>query len=206
MKYFICVITILIFINCKKTDNKNIKHNEFVISIFNEKNDKFVEALVNNDTAFFSKNESEEYDIPMPEPIDKRLNLKYNIGNIHFMILDTSITYFYINSLEHKFTCGGMGNYQEMSKKDSINYIIENSKQIPFSKKINTNQISDILNKYKKEIINDNGIPLMISFSSKYDTIKGDIIPNLFTFMEKNGMKYYFIRKFNDAEINANFK
>ena len=185
MKYFICAISILLFLNCKKTDNKN---NEFIISKFNEKNDKLLEALVNNDTAFFSNNESEEYDVLMPEPIDKRLDLKYNIGNIHFMILDTSTTYFYINSLERTDICG-TGYHPAMTKKDSIKYILENSKQIPFSKRIKTNQISDILNKYKKEILNDNDIPLMISFASKRDTVKGEIIPNLFSFMEKNGMK-----------------
>ena len=141
----------------------------------------------------------------MTEPIDKRLDLKYNIGNIHFMILDTSTTYFYINSLERTDICG-TGYHPAMTKKDSIKYILENSKQIPFSKRIKTNQISDILNKYKKEILNDNDIPLMISFASKRDTVKGEIIPNLFSFMEKNGMKYYFIRRFNDAEINAKFK
>ena len=203
MKYLFSLIIVIFFTNCKKSLNENILTENFVVSKYNEKYEKLIESFISRD----SINLDEEIE-PIPEPtlLDKRLNQNYRIGSIHFMILDTTTTYFYINNLEHRFTCGGTGNYQEMSKKDSINFIIENSKQIPFSKKIKTNQISDILNKYKKEILNDNGIPLVISFSSKYDTIKGDIIPNLFSFMEKNGMKYYFIRKFNDAEINANFK
>lgn len=94
MKYFFSVIIILLFTDCKETDNENISNTDFVISKYNERYDRFVEAIINNDTAF----------------------------------------------------------------------------------------------------------------SSKYDTIKGGIIPNLFSFMEQNGMKYYFIRRFNDAEINANFK
>ncbi|HAD80575.1 MAG TPA: hypothetical protein DCF99_16075 [Flavobacteriaceae bacterium] len=142
----------------------------------------------------------------MPEPIDKKINLNYNIGNIHFMIIDTSTSYFYINSLDSKFKCGGTGFYTEMSKQDSINYIIENSKHIHLSKKIKTNQIPEIINKYKKEILNNNGIPLTISFSSKYDTVKGEIIPNIFSYLKQNGMNYYFIRRFNEAEHNANFK
>ena len=93
-----------------------------------------------------------------------------------------------------------------MSKQDSINYIIENSKHIHLSKKIKTNQIPEIINKYKKEILNNNGIPLTISFSSKYDTVKGEIIPNIFSYLKQNGMNYYFIRRFNEAEHNANFK
>lgn len=112
--------------------------------------------MINRDSTYFD----EEIEID-PESLlhDKKLNPSYRIGNIHFMILDTSTTYFYINTLEHKFIYG-TGYHPEMTKKDSINYIIENSKQIPFSKKIKTNQISDILNKYKTEILNDNGIPL----------------------------------------------
>ncbi|MGV0846654.1 hypothetical protein ACTS9T_08780 [Empedobacter falsenii] len=202
MKYLIILIITLFFTNCKKNINQNNSNKDFIVSKFNEKHNKLIEAIINQDSAYFSS----DPEMLMPEPIDKKINLNYNIGNIHFMIIDTSTSYFYINSLDSKFKCGGTGFYTEMSKQDSINYIIENSKHIHLSKKIKTNQIPEIINKYKKEILNNNGIPLTISFSSKYDTVKGEIIPNIFSYLKQNGMNYYFIRRFNEAEHNANFK
>ncbi|MDH1884098.1 hypothetical protein [Empedobacter sp. GD03797] len=202
MKYLIILIITLFFTNCKKNINHNNSNKDFIVSKFNEKHNKLIEAIINQDSAYFSS----DPEMLMPEPIDKKINLNYNIGNIHFMIIDTSTSYFYINSLDSKFKCGGTGFYTEMSKQDSINYIIENSKHIHLSKKIKTNQIPEIINKYKKEILNNNGIPLTISFSSKYDTVKGEIIPNIFSYLKQNGMNYYFIRRFNEAEHNANFK
>ena len=205
MKYLFSLLIILFFTNCKKSLNEDSANQDFIVSKHKEKYDKLIESFMNRDSTDLE--EGIEVSEPDPEPslFDKKLNQNYTIGSIHFMILDTSTTYYYINDLEPKFTCG-TGHYQEMTIEDSINYIVENSKQIPFSKKIKTNQISEVLNQYKKEILNDFVIPFTISFASKHDTIKGEIMPNLFSFMEQNGMNSYFIRRFNEAEINANFK
>ena len=205
MKYIFSLLIILFFTNCKKSLNKDLANHDFIVSKNNEKYDKLIESFMNRDSTDLE--EGIEISEPDPEPslFDKKLNQKYTIGSIHFMILDTSTTYYYINDLEPKFTCGNE-HYQQMTIEDSINFIVENSKQIPFSKKIKTNQISEVLNQYKKEILNYNGTPFTISFASKHDTIKGEIMPNLFSFMEQNGMNSYFIRRFNEAEINANFK
>ena len=198
MKYLSLIIILLFFTNCK---NENLTDNSFVVSKYNENYDKLIKELINKDSTNIYNEE-----IEVPEIyFDKKLNLNYRIGHIHFMILDTTTTYYYINSLENISICGTDQSI-EMTEQDSINFTIENSKLLPYSKKIKTQQITKILNTYKKQINNNNGIPLTISFASKKDSIQGNIMQNILSYMDQNGIKSYYIRKFNESELNVNFK
>ena len=195
MKYLIQFLIITTIVSCHKDDKKINPKNYYSISENKAKQDSLIKNI--------EKDSNRE--LPPLPAIDKKLNLNYQIGAIHFMILDTITTYYYVNKLESDFMmCGN--DYMPFNKKDSLNYIKRSIDKLSSAKRIKTKEIPQILNLYRKEIVMNPSLPLIISFSSKNDTIKGDIMKNIFSFMENKGMKRYFIRRFNEAEIKADFK
>jgi len=195
MKYLIQFLIIITIVSCHKDDKKIKPKNYFSISENKAKQDSVIKNLEKDSTK----------ELPPLPRIDKKLNLDYQLGAIHFMILDTITSYYYVNKLESDFMmCGN--DFIPFNKKDSLNYIKRNIDKIPSAKKIKTTEIPKILNLYSREIVLNPSLPLIISFSSKNDTIKGNTMKNIFSFMENKGMNRYFIRRFNDAEIKADFK
>lgn len=188
---------ILFFSGCsptkekEKEDNKIlIPKNSFSVSGFDKTMDSIKTSSSKNDSAIL---------LPIIRE-DNRLNKNYFIGGIHFLIVDENNSYYVINSLERLMTCG---NEPPFSKQDSIWFIKENSKKIENIKSIKTSEITKILEENKNAIVHTwNNLPLTISFALKNDTLNGSTMYDIISFMEKNKMYMYTIRRMNEAELN----
>lgn len=194
MKFIFNFIIIFLLLSCSQTKEKEendilIPKNSFSVSGF----DKTMDSIKSS----FPKNDSIEL-LPIIE--DKRLNKNYFIGGIHFLIIDENNSYYVINSLDRLMTCGDI---PEFSKQDSIRFVKENSQKTENIKPIKTSEITKILEENKNAIVHTwNNLPLTISFALKNDTLNGSTMYDIFSFMGKNEMHMYTIRRMNEAELH----
>lgn len=194
MKEIIIFSIIFTLISCEKSkkiqEEKDIliKSNYFSVSENNLK----LDSLSN----VHKKNSLEVLEF------DEKYNENYIIGAIHFLIVDKNNSFFVVNYLEPFILM--CGNTEELTSRDSINFVNKNTEVIKKIKPIPTKEITKILYKYKSKIIENeiNRIPLLISFGLKNDTLNGNTMYNIVKFMENNKMERYLIRRMNNDELN----
>ncbi|MFA7615216.1 MAG: hypothetical protein WCY16_01375 [Weeksellaceae bacterium] len=131
-----------------------------------------------------------------PELRRKGINPDYDIGKIHFVIVDNQKSYYVLNS-NYPFL---LFDNENTVKEDSNVFVSENIKTIQKLQPIFTDSIIPILSKNKNEIRQKEwGLPA-ISFAFQKDTIEGNIMFEILNYMENNGLKRYTIRKTNPEE------
>jgi hypothetical protein len=192
MKVIYCILILILFYSCKKVE-KEINLTPLIHKAYFSvsENDKKLDSTRN-----IKRNDSREI---LEINIDKRYNKDYHIGGIHFLIQDSTKSYYFINYLENQVII--CGNISPLLKEDSIKIINENIEKIQNIKPIKTNEIIDILKKYQNKIVSKGNSPLQISFALKNDTIYGTTMYNILQFMEKQKMSLYEIRRMNNAEL-----
>ena len=193
MRLAIFLTIIFLLSGCSKKQNDDdlkllVHKNYFSVS----ENNRKIDSIKNN-------RESDSLEI-IEIREDKRYNDHYHIGAIHFIISDSSKSFYLINYLENPVLI--CGNLTALSREDSIKVVNKNILKIQKSTAIKTDDIIQILKKNKVNIVNNSPIPLQITFALKNDTLKGDTIYNIINFMEKNKMSLYDIRTINQEERN----
>lgn len=127
-----------------------------------------------------------------PELRRKGINPDYDLGKIHFVIVDNRKSYYALNS-NYPFL---LFDNENTVKEDSNVFVSENIKTIQKLQPIFTDNITRILTKYKPEISESS----TISFALQKDTVGGNIMFKILNYMENNGLKRYTIRKTNPEE------
>ncbi|MGH1516212.1 hypothetical protein [Chryseobacterium sp. JK1] len=193
MKFIISILFFVLLFNCSKTKEKEdrllIPENDFSVSDFDKKIDSLKQAY---------KNDSLK--IIMPHEFDKRFNKNYLSGSIHFLIIDKNKSFYVIKSLKSNFSM--CLNTAPFSKQDSIYLIEQENGLIDKAEPIKTTDIINLLKKNRNSIVNtENNNPLMISFALKDNTLKGSSMYGIISFMERNGMNSYTIRRMNEYEL-----
>lgn len=193
MRLAIFLTIIFLLSGCSKKQNDDdlkllVHKNYFSVS----ENNRKIDSIKNN-------RESDSLEI-IEIREDKRYNDHYHIGAIHFIISDSSKSFYLVNYLENPVLI--CGNLTALSREDSIKVVNKNILKIQKSTAIKTDDIIQILKKNKVNIVNNSPIPLQITFALKNDTLKGDTIYNIINFMEKNKMSLYDIRTINQEERN----
>jgi len=189
LAFFLTIILLLSGCSKKQNDDGSkllVHNNYFSVSENNRKLDSIKNNLQSDSLEIIEIHK------------DKRYNDDYHIGAIHFMIYDSSKSYYLINYLENPVLM--CGNLTALSREDSIKIVKKNTLKIQKSTAIKTNDIIQILKKYKANIVNNSQIPLQITFALKNDTLKGNAIYNIINFMENNKMSVYEIRTMNEQE------
>lgn len=127
-----------------------------------------------------------------PELRRKGINPDYDLGKIHFVIVDNRKSYYALNS-NYPFL---LFDNENTVKEDSNVFVSENIKTIQKLQPIFTDSITRSLTKYKPEISESS----TISFALQKDTVGGNIMFKILNYMENNGLKRYTIRKTNPEE------
>ena len=194
MKNAVFFTVLFLIFSCKKTEKEKyigfIHENYFSVSEIERKLDSIVKATANDsvhviidnnvNSAFYNKN--------------------YLLGSIHFLIEDSVKSYYAIRDLEPFILM--CGNVPPFSKVDSLQMVENNKELVKKLKPISTKSIQKILRSNKNSIVeNTSNRPLLISFAIKNDTLKGETMFKIASFMEANEMYRYEIRRMNKEEL-----
>ena len=181
MRILTLTLMALLISSCKNEENKSVEKNVFIVSKFNDDNEKrFQETLAKN---------------PELSTIEEIKLYDYPKGAVNFIILKDGSVLYYQEEL-FDLMCG-YGLDKIKPKKRSI--INDSLHQIVFS------QIYPLLHykSYEKNMKNDRDMLLPLSFSFENDTIKDFDIYNLLQDIDSLGYHSYTIRRIATFESES---
>ena len=191
MRFLIFILFLFLIFGCKNKQEENklnllVHKNYFSIS----ENDRKIDSINK-----IPRSDSREFLEIKKDPL---YNEDYHIGAIHFLIVDSTKSFYLINSLENPVLI--CGNISPLTKQDSLRKVRESIIKISQSKPVNTKLIINILKQNKEKLLAYQ-VPLQISFALKSDTLIGNSMFKIVKFMEQNKMQLYVIRKMNTEEL-----
>ncbi len=181
MRILSCILIVFIFSSCENDGKKSAEKKVFIVSKFNDDIEKRTKEAVAKNPDLLIINETKLYDFPK--------------GAVNFIFLNNGIVYFYREELIWNW-CGWSPAESEVIRrklsKDSLH-------------QIDQNHIYSFLKdkSYKKNMKNNQGRLLALSFSFENDTIKNFDMYSLLQNIESLGYRSYNIRRITQFEIDA---
>lgn len=201
MKYskFLIVTSFLLLILCchkkpifEKENDRFFKKSRFIFSDFKKSIDSIDESKKKNDSIEI-----------LPIVDFKKYNESYYTSKLHFLIGDDNQSFYFVDKEFPLFEdwCGYESNVKINIKVDSIKMIKKSIDKLDHLHRIKTDDIVQILQKYKDPIVGQRRLPYPITFALKKDTLEGPIFHNISNYMDQNEMYLYHIRKMNREEL-----